>query len=341
MSGSSFENLRVAYFARNLAHLLVPGPVLRSRLEPELAALRGDDLQHALHRLAYYNRVDGRFDLAAWADRWRWSAFRKQRNYCFDLLEHLRLFDPRLRLAYRFGDETAVPPTPTIVKARPIAGDNRNSVLFKLNKIRHFRVAKDKRRFADKRDQVVWRGKARQPHRKAMLEALHGNPWCDLGRTDVRADDRRWLVPYMPMERQLDYKFVLSIEGNDVATNLKWIFTSNSACVMRRPRFESWFMEGTLVPDHHYICVADDHSDLPEKVRYYSRRPDLAERIVRNAQAHAAQFRDERRERAISLLVLLRYFVASGQVPADLFERVTDLRDARPGPAAASFGVAT
>lgn len=340
MKRPTLANLRFGYFARNLARLLVPGPVLRARLEPELGSLRGDDLQHALQRLAYYNRIDGRFDLAQWADRWRWSAFKRQRNYCFDLLEHLRLFDPRLRLAYRFGDETAVPPTPTIVKARPIAGDNRNSVLFKLNKIRHFRVAKDRKRFADKRDLVVWRGKARQPHRKTMLEALHGNPWCDLGRTDVRADDRRWLVPYMSMERQLDYKFVLSIEGNDVATNLKWIFTSNSVCVMRKPRFESWFMEGTLIPDHHYVSVADDHSDLPDKVRFYSRRPDLAERIVRNAQAHAAQFRDERRERAISLLVLLRYFVASGQVPADLLERVTAGRGAHSAHATASLGIA-
>ncbi len=325
MKRSTFTNLRCTYFARNLLRLLVPGSVLRAQLEPTLSRLDERDLPHVLRRLAYYNRVDGAFDLPATADRWRWSAFEKQRNYCFDLIEHLRHFDPSLRLHYRFGDDTEVPATPTIVKARPIAGDNRNSVLFKLNKIRHFRVVTDRLRFADKRDQVVWRGKGYQPHRQAFLAACHDDPWCDVGSTDERGDGRVWRKPYLSIEEQLESKFVLSIEGNDVATNLKWIFSSNSVCMMRRPKFESWFTEGTLVPDQHYLLVADDYSDLPDKVRFYSARPDLCDRIVRNAQAHSAQFRDERRERAISLLVLLKYFVDSGQMPADSLKRVTSL----------------
>ncbi|MCY2959654.1 MAG: glycosyl transferase family 90 [Planctomycetota bacterium] len=320
MSRSKFTNLRCTFFARNLLRLLVPGSILRARLETTLGRLVDRDVAHVLHRLAHYNRVEGAFDLDAAADRWRWSAFRKQRNYCFDMIEHLRHFDPRLRLRYRFGDETSVPMIPTIVKARPIEGDNRNSVLFKLNKIRHFRVVRDRRPFAQKRDQVMWRGKGLQPHRRAFLAACHGDPWCDVGSTDEREAAGPWRKPRLTIEEQLEAKFILSVEGNDVATNLKWIFSSNSVCVMRRPKFESWFMESTLVPDHHYLHVADDYSDLADKVRFYARRPDLAERIVHNAQAHSALFRDERRERAISLLVLLKYFVDSGQMPANLLE---------------------
>jgi hypothetical protein len=322
MRRTTLTNQRFTYFARNVLRTLVPGCVWRARLEPTLARLTQgpeQDLHHALDRVAYYNRAKSPFEVGPAADRWRWSAFKKQRNYCFDLVEHLRAFDPALRLDYRFGDDTSAPPVPTIVKARPIAGDNANSVLFKLNKVRHFRAVKDRLRFADKRDRAVWRGKGYQPHRREFLAACFENPSCDVGCTDPRHRDNAWSRPYLSIARQLESKFVISIEGNDVATNLKWIFSSNSACLMRRPRFESWFQEGTLVPDRHYILVADDYSDLGDKVRFYSRRTDLAERIVQAAQAHAAQFVDARRESAISLLVLLRYFEASGQIEPGSF----------------------
>ena len=39
------------------------------------------------------------------------------------------------------------------------------------------------------------------------------------------------------------HKFILCIEGNDVASNLKWVMSSNSVAVMPKPKFESWFME--------------------------------------------------------------------------------------------------
>ena len=47
----------------------------------------------------------------------------------------------------------------SIVKSRPIAGDNENSVVMKLDKIRHFIFVKDKKKFADKRPTAIFRGK--------------------------------------------------------------------------------------------------------------------------------------------------------------------------------------
>lgn len=44
-----------------------------------------------------------------------------------------------------------------------------------------------------------------------------------------------------------------------------------------------------------------------------------AEAIIRNAQAYTAQFLDQDREDLISLLVLHKYFVATGQCPAEPF----------------------
>ena len=45
-------------------------------------------------------------------------------------------------------------------------------------------------------------------------------------------------------EQLMRFKYVLSLEGNDVATDLKWRMAQNSVVVMPRPTKETWLMEG-------------------------------------------------------------------------------------------------
>jgi spore maturation protein CgeB len=67
-------------------------------------------------------------------------------------------------------------------------------------------------------------------------------------------------------------------------------------------------MGGTLKPNYHYIEVKDDFSDLEERLQYYIDHPEEAEAIIQHAHEYVDQFRDEERERLISLLVLKKYF---------------------------------
>lgn len=310
------SNPRLPYFLGQYARLCVPRAVLERRREAlleEFAQLPAAVREAVTARAKHYLRVDEPFEVPAQFEPIRLWNIRSQRNYHFDLLEHLRWFPASNRVAYRFGDETAVPATPTIVKARPIEGDNRNSVLLKLNRVRHYRFVRDRRDFAAKRPTVVWRGRASRAHRRAFLERYFDHPLCDVGQAHSSDTFKEFAKPFLSLDEQLEHQFVLSIEGNDVATNLKWILSSNSLCVMTRPKFETWFMEGSLVPGEHYVQVADDYSDLEEKVRHYSSRPDEARRILENAHAYVAQFRDRRREKLLALLVLQRYFELSGQ----------------------------
>ncbi len=83
---------------------------------------------------------------------------------------------------------------------------------------------------------------------------------------------------------------------------------------MRRPRFETWFMEGSLRPGVHYVALKDDYSDLEDKILHYRRHPEQARSIIANAQRHAAQFKDFERERLIALLVIDRYLRLSRQL---------------------------
>ena len=89
--------------------------------------------------------------------------------------------------------------------------------------------------------------------------------------------------------------------------------SSNSVAVMPRPKFESWFMEATLIPNFHYIEIKDDYSDLNDKLDYYIENLDKLKEISSNANNYVNQFRDENDEKIISLLVMEKFFNFSGQ----------------------------
>ena len=73
------------------------------------------------------------------------------------------------------------------------------------------------------------------------------------------------------LDTHLKHKFILCIEGNDVASNFQMGNVINSVAVMPKLKYESWFMEGKLIPNHHYILIKDDYSDLEEKLNYYEK----------------------------------------------------------------------
>ena len=77
---------------------------------------------------------------------------------------------------------------------------------------------------------------------------------------------------------------------------------------MPQPTCETWFMEGSLKPDYHYIEVKPDLSDLEEKMDYYSAHPEEAQKIIEHAHEYVKQFKDQKREEIISFLVLDKYF---------------------------------
>ena len=74
-----------------------------------------------------------------------------------------------------------------------------------------------------------------------------------------------------------------------------------------------WFMEGKLIPDYHYIEIKNDFSDFEEKLTYYINHPEKAQQIIDHAHEYIKQFQNKKRERLISLLVLDKYFKATGQ----------------------------
>jgi hypothetical protein len=87
-----------------------------------------------------------------------------------------------------------------------------------------------------------------------------------------------------------EYRYVISAEGNDVSTNLKWAMASGSVVVMSKPRVETFFAEGLLRPYVHYLPIADDAHDLVSKIKYCEMRKDKCRSIAEAGRKYAQQF---------------------------------------------------
>ncbi len=284
--------------------------------------MRSDyDKQYINQRVSYYNKLNHDFEL----DTPRATAvkdFKKTggTTYYFDLYKIVKCFNPEFKFHYLNGDVVDVPDVPSFLKSRPIdiSEKNANSVVLKLNAIRHYLFVNDTLNYRDKQDVLIWRGSGFRPNRRLLLEKFFYHPRCNVGRTDKKESAHlHFVVPRMSIKEQLKYKFILSLEGKDVATNLKWIMSSNSLCFTPKLRFETWFMEGLLEPGVHYVEVADDFSDLIEKMDYYLAHPKEAETIISNANQWVAQFKNPKQEHLIGLLVAEKYFRQSGQLSED------------------------
>ena len=309
------RNSRFAYYLKSLTKYAYPRSLLTldySKFKPALEQY-GEVLAH--ERLHYYNKVNLPFELGDTARCLRDASLKDRATlYLLDLMEYARFFSQDHRLDSNFHDIVHVPDTPTIVKSRPVE-NNDNSVVLNLNKLRHFLFVKDTIPFREKQSTLVWRGSVYQPHRiKFMEKFFDKSDLLDVGQYNKRSTlNPQWQVPFMSINEQLQYKFILSIEGNDVATCTKWIMSSNSLAFMTIPKVETWFMEGLLIPNYHYVLVADDYSDLETLVEYYTNHPEEAEVIIHNANQYVAQFKTALVEDWISLKVLEKYFENSGQ----------------------------
>lgn len=87
----------------------------------------------------------------------------------------------------------------------------------------------------------------------------------------------------LSIEEQLHYKILISLEGNDVSSGLKWMLLSNSVVLMPPPTRTSWAMEELLEPFVHYVPMAQDGSNAEEMVRWILDNDESAERIAERA----------------------------------------------------------
>lgn len=314
MLGNAHKNLfKLRFYSRRMIQL----SLRRQTVAKSLRRASDQDMENLLNRLDYYNRLSQSFDTGRNATNLDALRKRKKTTQVLDLQHVFLPFPNNLRLEYALGDITHIPSIPTFLKSRPIEKGNQFSVLLKINEIRHYYWRRDPYSFEEKSAQGVWRGACHQPHRKAFIRNAQEAELADLGDVRESSIGTAEHASFMTPLQQMRYKFIISLEGNDVATNLKWIMRSNSLCLMPKPRFESWFMEGRLIAGYHYVEITDDPESLDATIEYYSKNAEKAQEIIQNANAYADQFYETRREALLQQLVALKYFVLSGQMDLD------------------------
>lgn len=301
-----------------------PSVIFRLRLKNIL----NDSFQkeHIQSRVKYYFKKTSNFRVSNKGKKLSelfWNQFfkNKQNSHFIDFYMLLRFFNKKNKVDFIYSTKDNIdssiakkhPPYPTFVKSRPIGSNNQNSILLKLNQIKLFHFIKDPKKFENKKNQAVWRGDIRNnPHREYFVKNFYKIPLFDIGQTSPK-QDVEWRKSFMSIKDQLNFKFIFCLEGKCISTNLHWAMSSNSVCVMPKPKYESWFMEGKLEDGVHYIKVKDDFSDAEKKIEFYNNNNDKCLEIIDNANKFVEQFKNCKQERLIQLLILKQYFQFTGQ----------------------------
>ena len=231
---------------------------------------------------------------------------------CHALLTNNTCNDERLDSSTLSDGKTALQ-TNKLLTETSQTHNNANSIILQLEKHRHFSFIKDPIPYEKKHDLLFFRGACPQEHRSRFLQQYFSHPLCNLGHTGSADEHPAYTKPKISKKEHLHYKFLLSLEGNDVASNLKWILGSNSLCIMPKPRYESWFMEEKLQENVHYALLDDDYGNLDSLLEFFLHNEKAAKEIIRNANIYCQAFQNPHIEEACNLLVLRKYFYLSDQ----------------------------
>ena len=322
--GGVHKNPHLPYYLHGFAMLAKPRLWTvhqRKRLLRGFDSLPSQEQDEVLQRVNYYCRLTEPTPLPSDCPTLGEQRFRTKNYasvYFFDTYEWNRYFPTWLHWSLTPGDVDFLLPHPSITKSRPIAAAsiNKNSILINQDKVRHFIFFRDPLSLQAKEDRIIFRGAVHgKPMRAQFFEKFYGQPKFDLQDTSTNSvyNNQMRQRYETSLYGHLKYKYIMSLEGNDVASNLKWVMNSNSLAVSPPMRCETWFMEGTLRPNEHYIEVRPDFSDLLERISYYNEHPAEAAEIVENAHEYCRRFQDAKKERLIALMVMDKYFCMTGQ----------------------------
>lgn len=166
-----------------------------------------------------------------------------------------------------------------------------------------------------KKSMAVWRGVITGDHklyRRHEADYNGGKPMTFMERCNMLSrckfvfDHRESTVVDVGISKQLDYlsvpseynhvmkgelsfhghlryKAIIVLEGNDVATGLKWALFSRSVVLQAPPTKVSYAMEEILEPWVHYVPLKSDLSDVEEKMKWIEENDQEAQKIAERA----------------------------------------------------------
>jgi len=106
----------------------------------------------------------------------------------------------------------------------------------------------------------------------------------------------------------LGFKMIISVEGNDVASGLKWNLLSNSVVLMAPPTKMTFVMEHLLEPWVHYVPLQPDMSNVEDQAQWVLDHDMEAKKIAERATTYMKDLLEyPEEETAVMEQVALRY----------------------------------
>lgn len=93
-------------------------------------------------------------------------------------------------------------------------------------------------------------------------------------------------------EEICEYKYILSLDGNDWSSVATLILKSNSLMMCPIPKWHN-IIHFKLEPWVHYVPLKDDTSDLEEKLEWCDSNQEECEAMVRNANVYMSYFNED------------------------------------------------
>jgi len=270
-------------------------------------------------------------------NNWQLTNCNSQSNYVKDLLGYVYALQlekkyPKIKFKLYSHDRVELfEDIPTLVKSRLVSSDPKFSILLNLNRERHFEEIEEVKKydipFDHKKNILIWRGATtgygfennipyRPFSRQVLVERYfsHPNQRIDVGYTNLVQGAKNkprhykhFMKDFVTTKDMLQYKYILSVEGNDVATNMKWLLYSNSLIFMPKPFMESWILESQLIPYYHYIPVANDFSDLQIQLKWCDEHQEQCKTIIKNARKYIEVYLNQKNEMEVIEKILEKY----------------------------------
>jgi len=225
------------------------------------------------------------------------SALPVLKKYCSDALTLFQVDEDMPYVLASFGDApVGCTHLPWFAKTRRVNESNAGAILWPLNIERHYaRLAEVKDSdtpWQNKTEIVLWRGADTNFGERARILRRHfARRNIDVALTEVYDPSHQDLKGSpLPLTKMLKHKYLLSLEGNDVASGLKWMLYSNSVVLMSTPTFETWAAESLLSPFVHYIPVDRSLNDIDERIKWARANDGEALMIAENASRFAKFF---------------------------------------------------
>jgi hypothetical protein len=171
--------------------------------------------------------------------------------------------------------------------------------------------------FENKKNIAFWRGTTTgQPNRDGNRFKLVENWFNRTDNIDVgfsficqnKENYQKYVKGKCDISKFLEYKYIISVEGNDKDSGLNWKLNSNSLVLMPKPRVTSWLMETTLIPNYHYVLLKDDFTDLHQKIYWCNNNQNKCKEIIKNANIFMRQFTDNKKEEQLEIDIINKYF---------------------------------